>query len=127
MKNKSSDNRSKGNIAEDIAFQYLLKLDYKIREINWIKQKAEIDLIAEKENILVFIEVKSRKNSDFGNPATMVTKRKQRLLVSAATQYMDSINYDGNFRFDIITVTGYDLTRCSLDHFEDAFFPGLDF
>jgi putative endonuclease len=125
--NNKSNNRNKGNLAEDIAFTYLLKLDYAIREINWISQKAEIDIIAEKDKNLIFVEVKSRKNNDFGDPAVMVNRRKQKLLVSAATKYMESINYDGDFRFDIITVTGYDLSKSNLEHFEDAFFPGLDF
>ena len=121
------DNKQKGDQAEHIAFQYLLKLNYQIHDVKWQFQKAEIDIIAQKDDFLVFIEVKSRKNVKFGDPAIMVTKRKQRLIVSAATQYMDSIDYDGNFRFDIITLVGYDLNKTTLEHYEDAFFPGIDF
>ena len=117
----------KGKLAEDVAFQYLTKLNHEILELNWSVQKAEIDIISRLEGLLVFTEVKSRNSRVFGDPATMVTKRKQRLLVSAATAFMEKINYDGEFRFDIITLTGYDLYKCNLEHYEDAFFPGLEF
>lgn len=127
MSDKRYTNTKKGRLAEDVAFVYLQKLNHIILEINWCVQKAELDIISRQNNMIIFTEVKSRKDNEFGDPATMVTKRKQKLLVSAATKYMDMVNYDGDFRFDIITITGYDLNSCQLEHYENAFFPGLDF
>jgi len=127
MSYKKYNTTKKGKLAEDIAFQYLLKLNHTILETNWSGKKAELDIISQKDGTLIFTEVKSRKDEQFGDPATMVTKRKQKLLVSAATSYMDQVNYDGDFRFDIITITGYELNSCNLEYYEDAFFPGLDF
>ncbi len=124
---KKHSNTKKGKLTEDVALQYLLKLNHTILETNWSGKKAELDIISQKDGILIFTEVKSRKDEEFGDPATSVTKRKQKLLVSAATSYMDHIDYDGDFRFDIITITGYQLNTCNLEHYEDAFFPGLDF
>ena len=119
-------NTKKGKKTEDIALQFLISLGYEIQAANWFSKKAEIDIIATHQNVLIFIEVKSRKTSKFGDPALAVTRRKQRLLVAAATSYMDSIDYDGDFRFDILTIVGYEENQLTLEHYPDAFFPGLD-
>jgi putative endonuclease len=120
-------NRDKGRLTEHVALKFLTSLNYSIEEINWTKSKAELDIIAKDGKFLVFVEVKSRATDGFGDPSTAVNKRKQRLLVSAASQYMDAIDYNGDFRFDLITVVGYDLDKLTLEHYPDAFFPGLDF
>jgi putative endonuclease len=118
---------AKGSYTEHIAFKFLVSLGYDIHAVNWRRSKAEIDIIAQHGKTLVFVEVKSRSSDDFGDPALAVSKRKQKLLVSAATLYMDEIKYDRDFRFDIITVIGYNESSLSIEHYKDAFFPGLDF
>ena len=123
--NKTS-NTAKGRITEDIALKFFISLGYEINAVNWVSKKAEIDIIASYQQLLIFIEVKSRKTSKYGDPAIAVTPRKQRLPVSAATAYMDSIDYNGDFRFDILTIVGYEQDQLTLEHYPDAFFPGLD-
>jgi putative endonuclease len=119
-------NTDKGRKTEDIALQFFISLGYDIKATNWYSKKAEIDIIASHQKKLIFIEVKSRKTSKFGDPALAVTSRKQRLLVSAATSYMDSIDYDADFQFDILTIVGYEENQLTLEHYPDAFFPGMD-
>lgn len=125
--NSQTSNTDKGNYSEHIAFRFLIHAGYEIITANWVAKKAEIDLIARDGKFLVFIEVKSRKNSKHGDPATMLTSRKKRLLVSAATAYMDEIDYNGDFRFDLITVVGYGEHNAELEHYKEVFWPGMDF
>jgi putative endonuclease len=110
---------------EDQALDFLIKLGYQIEEINWQQGRAELDIIAKDGLILVFVEVKSRLNSN--SPEKAVTYRKQKLIVSAATQYQESINYEGEIRFDVITLVYDDFGEFTLEYFKDAFFPGFDF
>lgn len=124
MKNKHH-NTDKGKFSEDIAFQFLLKAGYEILDLNWSIGRYEIDIICRQKNYLIFIEVKSRVNSALGNPSVAVSREKRKRIIQAAYAYMERINYDGNFRFDIITILGYQKESLSLEHFQDCFFPGL--
>ena len=85
--------------------------------------EPEIDLIAWEGEVLVFVEVKSRSNTAFGEPETFVSPRKQRLLVGAAAHYMEEINYDWEIRFDVIAVTYHGPAGHTIKHLKDAFFP----
>jgi len=94
---------------------------------NWRYKRAEVDIIAKENGILVFIEVKTRESIAFGPVESMVSRRKQRLLIDAAMAYMRSINYDWEIRFDIIAIHGVPDKSHEIVHFRDAFFPGLDY
>ena len=117
----------KGKFTEHVAFNFLQSAGYEIEAINWRNGRLEIDIIAKKNNHLIFIEVKSRALDKWGDPANAVNHHKMKFLVRAASAYMDTLDYDGNFRFDIITVVGYELDKLTIEHYEDAFFPGMDF
>jgi len=115
-----------GESGERIAFNYLKKRAYIILERNWRYSRAEIDIIAEKEGFLVFIEVKTRTSTLFGKPEIFVNKRKKALIVDAANSYMYQQQYYGEFRFDIIAILMKNQTEYAIKHFEDAFFPGFE-
>jgi putative endonuclease len=86
---------------------------------NYKPQRWEIDLIARKEALLVFVEVKSRADTAFGYPEAAVNPQKQAHIRAVAEQYMLAHHYLGEIRFDIISiVTG---PEPELVHFEDAF------
>ncbi|MBK8699249.1 MAG: YraN family protein [Saprospiraceae bacterium] len=121
---KPESTRSKGNKGESIALDFLQKAGYDILATNWSAHKAEIDIIAKINDQLVFVEVKTRRSPS--SPETAVTHRKQKLIASTAAQYMESINYDWKIRFDIITIIYRSREDFTLEHFVDAFFPGLD-
>lgn len=116
-----------GQWGESVAKDYLIKSGLKIVQQNWRYKRAEIDLIALDNQILVFIEVKTRAYKDFGLPEEMVNKRKQRLVIDAALAYMRSIGHEWEIRFDIISVLGTPGSTPEISHFRDAFFPGLDY
>lgn len=106
-----------GQDGENMAAGYLLSNGYQILERNYRYKRAEIDLIAKKESTLIFIEVKTRTGSAFGFPEQFVDTPKRKLILMAADNYTFKLNWDGNVRFDIISILNKDLI-----HFEDAFY-----
>ena len=110
-----------GKEGEDVAVAFLQQAGYAILQRNYVFQKAEIDIIAQKGNILVAIEVKTRSSVAFGLPQDFVTPKKIQLLVKAMNEYVTSYDIDADIRFDIIAIhkgaKGYEI-----DHLEDAFF-----
>jgi putative endonuclease len=113
-----------GAWGEARAQSYLISQNYQILFSNWRFGKAEIDIIAQTPtNILVFIEVKTRKNKVFGNPEQAVTAKKQSLFYEAATEFMHQTQYEQEFRFDIISIVFLPNQAPEILHFQDAFFP----
>lgn len=110
-----------GQKGEDLAVEFLLKNGYQILERNWRFQKAEVDIIAQKGEILAIIEVKTRSSIDFGNPQDFVKPKKIRLLVNAINEYVISKNLDVKVRFDIIAIVQKGI-QTDLEHLTDAFY-----
>lgn len=110
-----------GKYGEELAVEFL-KLDgYEILETNWIFQKAEIDIIAQKDGILAVVEVKTRSSIEFGLPQDFVKPKKIQLLVKAINEYVISNDLDVEVRFDIIAIYKEN-KEYKLEHIEDAFF-----
>lgn len=114
-----------GHKAESIACEYLIRKGYVVRERNWRPASGhlEIDIISQKDNFIVFIEVKARQNTDY-DPIDAVDNKKIRKLVRAASSYLMSLKYDFEYRFDIISISGTP-DNFSIDHIIDAFLPPL--
>lgn len=110
-----------GKLGEELAVEFLEKEGYEIVETNWIFQKAEVDIIAKKDNILAIIEVKTRSSLDFGMPQEFVKPKKIKLLVKAVNQYVILKNLDLNVRFDIIAIH-LEEKSLVIEHLEDAFY-----
>ena len=110
-----------GKLGEELAVNYLQKNGYSILETNWIFQKAEIDIIAQKENILAIVEVKTRSSIEFGLPQDFVKPKKIQLLVKAVNEYVVSNNLDATVRFDIIAINK-ESSDFKIEHIEDAFY-----
>ena len=109
-----------GKQGEEQAVDFLQKNGYEILEINWIFQKAEIDIIARKEDTLAIIEVKTRSSIDFGLPQDFVKPKKIQLLVKAVNEYVIQNQLDVSVRFDIIAIHK-NANNFIIDHLEDAF------
>lgn len=114
-----------GQLGEQLAANFLQANGYNILARNWRVNRVEIDIIAELNDTLIFVEVKTRSSDFFGAPETAVTKRKKRLLAAAASAYMEQSGHDWAIRFDIISIVMKLGSAPKLEHFEDAFFPGL--
>ncbi|ESU23008.1 hypothetical protein FSS13T_24590 [Flavobacterium saliperosum S13] len=104
-----------------MAVDFLQKEGYEIVERNWIFQKAEVDIIAQKENVLAIVEVKTRSSIDFGDPQDFVNSKKIKLLVKAVDEYVSRSELDLTVRFDIVAVSK-DATIYKIEHLQDAFY-----
>lgn len=110
-----------GKLGEELAVDFLQKNGYEILETNWVFQKAEIDIIAQKDNILVAVEVKTRSNIDFGLPQDFVKPKKIQLLVKAINEYVVSNDLDVEVQFDIIAINKEE-KDFNIEHIKNAFF-----
>ncbi|MFN3752910.1 YraN family protein [Flavobacterium sp.] len=110
-----------GKFGEELAVDFLQQKGYSILETNWTFQKAEIDIIAQKENTLAIVEVKTRSTTDFGLPQDFVKPKKIQLLVKAVNEYVTSNDLDVEVRFDIIAIFKEN-SQYKIEHIEDAFY-----
>lgn len=110
-----------GKLGEEMAVEYLQKNGYTILDANWTFQKAEVDIIAQKEQILAIIEVKTRSSLEFGLPQDFVKPKKIQLLVKAVDNYVTTKNLDLEVRFDIIAIHKEGKSFV-IEHLIDAFY-----
>ncbi len=125
MKNKINTTEL-GNWGEHLACQHLIDMGYHIQERQWRFSKAEIDIIAKDGDILVFVEVKTKSYNYYGAPEESISKRKESLIIDGAFRYMEKINHEWEIRFDIISILVDRNNKPIIQHFKDAFFPGLE-
>ena len=110
-----------GKKGEQLAVDFLINKGYSIVERNYRFDKAEVDIIAQKDDTLAIIEVKTRSTADFGNPQDFVKPKQIKNLVKAVDEYVIVNDLDVEVRFDIIAIIkenkGY-----NIEHLEDAFY-----
>lgn len=114
-----------GKTGEQLVVDFLVEQGWKILHQNWRWKRYELDLIALLGETLVFGEVKTRSRAYYDHPGPLVNQAQQRRLIAAAQAFMLEQNYQGAIRFDIFLV---DLSRSSypnIEHYPDAYFPGL--
>ncbi len=113
-----------GKFGENLAEKYLRSQNYEIREKNWRSGHKEIDIIAISGSELIFVEVKTRsiyENTEIIN-SEIVSEHKQKLLISAANDYILDNELDMEIRFDIILVL-CNHNKAKIQHIIDAFYP----
>ncbi|MEM7299227.1 MAG: YraN family protein [Bacteroidota bacterium] len=112
------ERKTKGILGEEIARSFYENKGFEILETNYRFKRAEIDIIVlDNEDLLVFVEVKSRSRRDFGEPETFVSELQQNRIKEAAEDYIYGINWKKDVRFDILCVDA----NGRVEHFEDAF------
>ena len=116
-----------GELGEKRAKEYLEAKGYKIRHTNWHNTtvfgktgKLELDIIAEKDSWLIIVEVKTRSTETFEHPEEAITLRKIKNIVNAAHDYILQYDWNGNTRFDVISVIPHG-QEFYIEHIEDAF------
>lgn len=110
-----------GKRAEASVAVYLAKKGLKLLAQNVTYRFGELDLVMQDGDTVVFVEVKYRKNSDFGSPFEAVTKAKQRKIINAARAFLKKYRDEPVCRFDVVAVSG-DLANPIYEHINDAFF-----
>lgn len=116
MKRKTSQTLKTGKLYENKAKTFLQAQGYEIIAQNYRFGKGEIDLIAQKGNWLIFVEVRYRQNTAFGFPEQTISAKKKQLLRQTAENFIFEQNWQGNIRFDIIAISGNE----QIEHFQDC-------
>lgn len=101
---QKDDSHGFGKLAERFIAEKYIKNGYQILARNWYHHPAEIDIIAQKDDLLIFVEVKARSSNDFINPEEAVNAKKKSLIVRAANAYIEEKDLDLECRFDIAVV-----------------------
>ncbi len=117
-----AEHNETGIEGELLAVEYLRKKGYQILDTNWRYNYKEIDIVAQQNNTMVFVEVKTRATTAFELPKEAVTKAKMKNLVYAADNYLQLKNIELESRFDIVSVLAGETFKI-LEHLEDAFRP----
>jgi len=121
-----ADSQRTGAMGETLARNYLQQQGYELLATNWRYSKAEVDIIATDGEQLIFVEVKTRTTTAFGQPEEFVSPRQQERLVQAAIAYMEATSRECEIRFDIISILWPPHDAPRLRHLADAFFPGFE-
>lgn len=99
--------RAIGFSYEEKALEVLVKNGYVFVARNFVTKAGEIDLIVKKDNLLVFVEVKYRKNSKYGYGFEVVDKKKQIRIYKSAMKFLEKNKFDSfNMRFDVLSFDG---------------------
>lgn len=118
-----------GKHGEQLAADTLIARGYRILERNWRFQHLEVDLIAMDQEILTFIEVKTRNDLRYGDPHEAIDWKKEKRLARAASAYMKQIRHQGEIRFDIVSIIypqdipGNFKIEPTVEVIQDAFWP----
>lgn len=120
------DSRELGTYGEEQAALYLRSKGYDILKMNFRCRTGEIDIIASDMDYLVFVEVKLRKNGNYGTAAEYVMYTKQRRILSAARYYLAGKKLEKQPRFDVVEVIAPqgEKEKPKINHIEDAFSYG---
>lgn len=109
-----------GNLGEERAQAFLKEKGYEILHTNWFVGKLELDIVAKKDNWLIVVEVKTRSTETFEHPEEAITLKKIRNIINATHEYIFEFDWDGETRFDVISVIPHG-QEFLIDHIEDAF------
>ena len=107
---------------EQLAQNFLIKKGFTVLYTNWCSGKKEVDLIAKRDDVLIFVEVKTRASNAFGFPEEAINNKKIGYLKDAAAEFMDANPQYKKIQFDIISILMENDTIKEILHFEDAFY-----
>ena len=117
-----------GKQGEDLAVNHLLGKGFTIIVRNYRQKTGEIDIIARDREWLVFVEVKTRKSTRFGQPFEAVTRKKQAQISRVALDYMNRNKLlDQPARFDVISILINKNGKAAIEHLRNCFEPGNEF
>ncbi len=118
----SKDRISLGKLGENLAAKYLKKHGTKVIKLNYRQKSGEIDIIARDKKTLVFVEVKTRKSTRFGQPFEAVTPKKQAQISRVALDYITRNKLsDQAVRFDVISILITENGKPQIEHLQNCF------
>lgn len=114
-----------GKEGEEMAARYLEQEGYTVLDRNWRCGHKELDLVVTRDDTIVFVEVKTRTGTEWGDPEDAVTDRKIRRIVNSADAYIRLNRIDMDVRFDIISIVS-EGGGFKVEHIEQAFLPPVE-
>lgn len=118
----SKSRLSLGKKGEKIARRYLKKMGYRILAQNYRTRLGEIDLVAEEAGVVVFIEVKTRSGTEYGQTLEAITRKKRQQISKVALEYLNKNNqHDSSARFDVVSVLLTSESSPQIEIVQDAF------
>lgn len=113
-----------GKVGEEEAIHFLKEKGYQIRHHNWRSGKKELDIVAEYNSELIVIEVKTRRNRNFGEAEDCINEQKLRRIIASTDAYVRKFSIDLPIRFDVIALIG-EHPPLKIKHIENAFYPPI--
>ncbi|MBI3255504.1 MAG: YraN family protein [Candidatus Andersenbacteria bacterium] len=110
-----------GNTGEQIARAFLEKAGFLFVDANWSCKLGEVDLIMRDKDELVFVEVRLRRPTSYGQGLDTVAAQKQRKLINTARFYQQKMDYWGYLRFDVVSIEYEEGQKPIIEHIQDAF------
>lgn len=99
-----TDKMKTGAFGEQLAADYFVAKGFHVRSRNYRYGKSEVDLIVQRDDWLIFVEVKTRSSVEYGQPEDFVDWRKSKRMLAAAENFIFSTNWQGQVRFDIVSI-----------------------
>ena len=110
-----------GKKGEEFATNFLFANGYEVLQTNFRFGRAEVDIIAKRDTLLIFFEVKTRKNNDYGFPESFVSEAQRERIYFTAEEYVNKIAWKGEIQFDILAITWDGKSEPMVVHFVDSF------
>ena len=120
MKARLMDKKQRGKWGEGQAANLLQQKGFSILHRNYRYGRSEIDLIAQKDKLVIFVEVKVRKDVHYGFPEATLSSMQANRIHRVATHYQQFIDPYAHIRFDIVSIRKSQ-SQWLIEHFEDAF------
>lgn len=121
LTNSMNTKAQTGQEGESLAADYLESKGFSILEKNYRHKRSEIDLIVKLNNLLIFVEVKTKTNTSYGNPEIAIDQQKAAKVMEGADYYIQESDWKGNVRFDVISIIKKK-SGVEIEHFKDAFY-----
>lgn len=113
-----TDKMETGSIGENLAAEFLVGKGFRVVARNFRWKHFEIDLIVQRDDWLIFVEVKTRRSNSYGEPESFVTDFQRHRIYQAAEEYIFSTDWRGHVRFDVVSIKPGPVPE--IVHFEDA-------
>ena len=120
--NSATTRQRLGQLGEKLAREFLKKRGYRIRETGFRCRHGEIDIVAQRKNCLVFVEVRARCSPDFGTPEESLTHAKKRRIIASALAYTAAYeDLPSQWRIDVVALELDDRGKTTrIEHIENA-------
>lgn len=119
----TKNNINTGKVGEELAHKFLIQNGFQIIRLNYRFSRTEIDIIALKDKVLHFIEVKTRRNYNYGNPIEAVNQKKMKNIYETAEMFLVENEYkEYNCQVDVISVVLQKGKDPLIEHYENVYY-----